>query len=90
MKSDKVRLSELNPGTCFKHGKTEKKKLGDGRVVSVGTNRKPRYSTPKNDPLVSVVSCNLSLIGTGLRKHPEYMVEMGSGKPRHIKDQKLK
>lgn len=86
MKSGKVRLSELSPGTCFKQGKTEKKKLSDGRVVSVDAKKRTRFSTPKNDPLVSVVSCNLSLIGTGLRKHPEFMVEMGSVRPRHIKD----
>jgi hypothetical protein len=90
VKSDKVRLSDIAPGTCFKQGKTEKKKLSDGRVVSVDAKKRTRFSTPKNDPLVSVVSCNLSLIGTGLRKHPEYMVEMGSGRPKHVKDQKLK
>lgn len=83
------RISELAPGTCFKQGKTLKKKLPDGRVVSVSPKGKVRIAEPKSDPVVSSVSCGLNMLGLGLRKHPELMVEMGNGKPRHIKNQKL-
>lgn len=84
------RISELSPGTCFKQGKTTKKKLPDGRVVSVNAKGKVRIVTPKTDPVVTSVSCDLTMIGLGLRKHPELMIEMGNGRPRYIKDQKLK
>jgi hypothetical protein len=86
----KGRISELSPGTCFKQGKTMKKKLADGRVVSVTAKGKVRIVAPKTDPVVSAVSCDLHFLGLGLRKHPELMVELGNGKPRHFKDQKLK
>lgn len=83
-------MSELAPGTCFKQGKTIKKKLSDGRVVSVSPKGKVRIVSPKSDPVVASISCDLKMLGTGLRKHPELMVEMGSGRPTHIKIQKLK
>lgn len=66
-----------------------KKKLSDGRVVSVSPKGKVRTVTPKNDPMVSPTNCDIHLLGTGLRKHPELMIEMG-GRPRRIVDQKLK
>jgi hypothetical protein len=84
-----MRLSELPPGSCFKQGKTTKKKLPDGRVVSVSLKGKVKIVSPKNDPLISSVSCDLQMLGVGLRKHPELMVEMGNGKPKHTKNQKL-
>lgn len=67
-----------------------KKKLADGRVVSVTKKGKVRIVAPKTDPVVSAVSCDLHFLGLGLRKHPELMVELGNGRPRHFKDQKLK
>ena len=86
----KARISELSPGTCFKQGKAMKKKLVDGRVVSVTSKGKVRIVTPKADPVVSSVSCDLHFLGLGLRKHPELIVELGNGRPRKITDQKLK
>jgi hypothetical protein len=86
----KKRLSELLPGSCFKQGRTLKKKLPDGRVVSVSPKGKVRFAVPKGDPVVSSVSCDLKMLGLGLRKHPELMVEMGNGKPTHTRTQKLK
>lgn len=85
----KKRLSEVLPGSCFKQGRKEKKKLSDGRVVSVSAKGKVHVSTPKGDPLVSETPCKLNLIGTGYRKHPEQIVEMG-GAPRRIRDQRLR
>lgn len=86
----KARLSQLSPGDCFKQGRTVKKKLPDGSVVWATPKGKVRIVTPKTDPVVSSVSCDLTMLGLGLRKHPEVMIEMGNGKPRHIRDQKLK
>lgn len=86
----KTRLSALRPGECFRQGKTLKKKLTEDTVVWATPKGKVRTATPKNDPAVSAESCSLNLIGLGQRKHPELMIEMGSGKPRHIRDQKLK
>lgn len=85
-----MRLSDLPPGTCFKQGKTLKKKLPDGRVVSVSPKGKVRIVAPKSDPVVASVSCDLNMLGVGLRKHPELMVEMGNGRPVRCMTQKLK
>lgn len=85
----KARVSEIAPGTCFKQGKTLKKKLSDGQVVSVSPKGKVRTVTQKGDPLVSPANCSIPLLGAGLRRHPELMIEMG-GRPRSIVDQKLK
>jgi hypothetical protein len=89
-----MRLSELQPGSCFRQGKTTKKKLSDGRIVSVIQKGKGKgqvkFIVPKNDPLISSVSCDLQMLGLGLRKHPEFMVEMGSGRPLRTRIQKLK
>jgi hypothetical protein len=84
-----MRLSELSPGSCFKQGKSTKKKLSDGRIVSVSPKGKVKIIVPKNDPLISSVSCDLQMLGLGLRKHPEFMVEMGNGRPTRTKIQKL-
>jgi len=86
----KRRLSDLRPGECFKQGKTLKKKLTEDTVVWATPKGKVRTATPTSDPAVSVASCSLHLIGLGQRKHPELMIEMGNGKPRHFTDQKLK
>lgn len=86
----KMRLSDLPPGSCFKQGKTVKKKLSDGRVVTVGAKGRVRIAEPKGDPVVASVSCELKLLGVGLRRHPEQIVEMGSGRPVRIQDRKLR
>lgn len=86
----KMRLSDLPPGSCFKQGKAVKKKLSDGRVVTVSPKGRVRVADPKGDPMVSSVSCELKFIGVGLRRHPEQVVEMGTGSPRRIRDQKLR
>jgi len=86
----KARLSDLQPGDCFKQGKTLKKKLSDGNVVWATPKGKVRIVAPKGDPVVSSASCDLHLIGLGHRKHPEMMIEMGNGRPKHVRDQKLK
>ena len=85
-----MRLSDLPPGSCFKQGKFLKKKLPDGRVVSVNPKGRVRVSTPKADPVVNSTACDLKMLGVGLRRHPEIMVEMGSGKPSSVKVQRLK
>jgi len=85
-----MRLSDLPPGSCFKQGKSLKKKLPDGRVVSVNPKGRVRITTPKSDPVVNSTQCELPILGVGLRKHPELMVEMGNGRPARITTQRLK
>lgn len=81
----KVKLSELPELSCFttKNGKGKKfKKAVDGRVISKGKGGKARIRTPKGDPEVEQAACPLDMIGLGMRKHPDEVVEIGNGRPR--------
>lgn len=76
----KLHLSGLPEMTCFlgKKGKTEKK-VGDGRVASVGPKGRVRYRKVKGDPEVEQVACPLKLFGVGYRRHPEMVIQIGDG-----------
>lgn len=79
----KVRISELPPGTCYRRGRGIKKKLdgadgGDVEVV-VRPNGRVHKKSVKGDPIVEQMPCPLRLLGVGLRKLPEQVVEIGDG-----------
>jgi hypothetical protein len=80
----KVRFSELPVGSCFtgRDGRTVRKKVGDDRVLTVGRGGRVRTRKQKGDPTVSTAGCSLRLIGTGLKKHPETVIEIGDRHPR--------
>ncbi len=75
----KTKFSELPAGACFQKGKRGgvRKKLPDGRVVSVSSKGKVTTRAMKGDPNVSIVSCPLKFLGTGLRKVPDAVIEIG-------------
>jgi hypothetical protein len=75
----RVRISELPSGTCFRQGKVTRKKLDGDRVVSVSPKGKIRKRMNLGDSEVESVPCPLRLLGVGLRKLPEQVVEMGDG-----------
>lgn len=80
----RLKLSEVPPGLCYADGPKggTRKKLGDGRLVSIGKDRRVRYRKPtSSDPTVSIVPCPLRYLGVGLRNNPENVVEIGSSKP---------
>ena len=85
-----MRLSDLPAGSCFKQGSRLKKKLPDGRVVTVSASGKVRTRQPKGDPVIQTSSCPLQFLGVGLRKHPDMMIEIGDGNPRRITDRTLR
>jgi hypothetical protein len=77
----KIRLSEVWAGSCFfgKKGK-ETKKLEDGRVAHVSASGRVSIKKPKGDPEVETMeACPLKLLGVGLRRHPDLVVEIGDG-----------
>jgi hypothetical protein len=80
----KMRFSEMPAGSCFQNGKRGgiRKKLPDGRVVTVSGSGKVKTRGMKGDPEVDAVSCPLKFLGTGLRKNPDVVVEIGSARRR--------
>lgn len=79
----KIKLSELPIGSCFTRGKGKvQKKVGEGKVASAGMRGKAKTRTQKGDPLVEQRGCTLHLIGIGMRRHPDEVVEIGDGRPR--------
>lgn len=86
----KAKLSDLPDGSCFTQGGRLKKKLPDGRVAMVAAGGKVRTRTPKGNPTVSVAACPLHMLGVGLRKTPDMMIEIGNGRPRKIVDKTLR
>lgn len=76
----KVRLGEVMAGSCFFHGKKLKKMTEDGRVLSV-KGKKVSTRRAKGDPEVELTSCPLEMLGLGMPRHPETIVEIGDGNP---------
>ena len=76
----KMKLSELTAGSCFQRGKKGgvRKKLPDGRVLTISAKGKKRIRAVKGDPTIDSVSCPLDFLGEGLRKTPDSVVEIGS------------
>ena len=77
----KMRFGELLAGSCFQRGKRGgvRKKLPDGRVLTISKNGKKRVRALKGDPVIDAVSCPLSFLGAGLgRKAPGSIIEIGS------------
>ena len=76
----KIPLSELSPGACFQRGNRGgvRKKLEDGRVLTIPRKGKKRVRALKGDPSIEAVSCPLKFLGAGLRKAPGSIIEIGS------------
>lgn len=86
----RVRISGLPAGSCFVSGKTVKKKLADGTVLTVDKKGRIRKRAQKGDPSVRPTSCPLRYIGAGMLKHPESVVEIGDGRPRKVTRRRLR
>lgn len=85
----KVKFTELPVGSCFIHGRGGgalghggggmKKKVGEAKASSVKANGRVSTRKVKGDPEVEPSPCPLRLLGVGLRRHPEGVVEIGDG-----------
>lgn len=75
----KVRVSELPVGSCFRQGRTVKKKVDGDRALTVAANGRVRTRKLRGDPEVEPVPCELRHLGAGLRRHPEQVIEIGDG-----------
>ncbi len=76
----KMNFSELSAGSCFQRGKRGgvRKKLEDGRALTISRKGKKRIRPVKGDPAIDSVSCPLTFLGEGLRKAPGSIIEIGS------------
>jgi len=78
----KVKLSNIQVGTCFTDAKgNERKKVGERKVASVSLSGRVKMRKVKSDPEVEPSPCSLRLFGVGLRRHPDVIVEVGDGNP---------
>ncbi len=78
----KIKLSNLQVGTCFTDAKgQERKKVADRKVASVSLNGRVKMRKIKGNPEVEPSPCSLRLFGVGLRRHPDIIVEVGDGNP---------
>lgn len=75
----KLPLSQIPVGNCFLQGKKERKKVGDGKVASIGGKGRVSTRGVKGDPEVEQTPCSLRFLGVGLRRHPDAVVEIGEG-----------
>ncbi len=76
----KVRVSDVPVFSCFLQGKTTKKKVSDDRATTI-TGGRVKTKKIKGDPEVTHVSCPLEMLGIGMPRHPEAVVEIGDGNP---------
>lgn len=76
----KVRVSDVPILSCFIQGKKEKKKVAEDKILTVS---RGKVSTRKlkGDPQVELTTCSLEMLGLGMAKHPETIVEIGDGNP---------
>ena len=78
----KIRTSEIPVGNCFLQGRVTRKKTDDDKALTL---KKPsgKVSTRKikGDPEVEMVHCPLEMLGLGMRRHPETIVQIGDGNP---------
>ena len=75
----KISLSEIADNACYQYRRRIRKKLADGRTVTVGPSGKVSTRALKGDPKVTPVTCPLKFLGVGLRRHPATVVEIGDG-----------
>jgi hypothetical protein len=76
----KTKFSALESGKCFSRGRRGGvwKKLPDGRMISVSKKTgKTLTRVVKKDPNITTVSCPLNLLGTGLSRVPDTLIEIG-------------
>ncbi len=81
----KVRTSEISVGQCFRQGRVVRKKVEDDKAVTRSLSGKVSSRKIKGDPEVEITQCPLNMLGVGLRRHPETVVQIGDPKPRRLK-----
>jgi len=77
----KIRFTDLQVGSCFvgKNGKV-RKKVSERQAADIReSDRVVSKRKVKGNPEVESAFCPLELLGVGLRRHPERVVEIGDG-----------
>lgn len=74
-----IRLSQLPVFSCFMQGKKERKKVDDGKVLTIGAKGRSNTRALKTDPEVEQTPCSLRYLGAGQRRHPETIIQIGDG-----------
>lgn len=75
----KIHLSQIPVGDCFLQGRTVRKKVDDGKALSIGARGRTSTRKVKGDPEVEILTCPLKFLGAGMRKHPEAIIQIGDG-----------
>lgn len=75
----KIPLSQLPVFSCFMQGRKERKKVDDGKILTIGARGRTSTRTVKKDPEVEQIPCSLRYLGAGQRRHPESIIQIGDG-----------
>lgn len=75
----KIRVSEIQIGSCFFMGKKEMKRAEDGRIITITPAKRTKYPKVNEDKEVETTICSLKFLGVGMRRHPDLVVEIGDG-----------
>ncbi len=76
----KYTFTDLPIGSCFvgKNGKV-KKKITEQKAALVKENGRVSMGKMKSQAEVESTGCPLNLLGVGLRRHPEMVIQIGDG-----------
>lgn len=77
----KVRTSEVAVGSCFIQGRAVRKKTAEDKAATVKSSGKVSTRKIKGDPEVELTTCPLNMLGVGMRRHPETIVQIGDKNP---------
>lgn len=75
----KIPLSQVPVGDCFIQGRKMRKKVADGKALSISGRGRQTTRSVKGDPMVEQRGCELKFLGAGMRKHPETLIQIGDG-----------
>lgn len=78
----KMKVNDVPVHSCFLQGRTLRKKISENQV-STRNQLSGKVSTRKikGNPDVEYTQCPLEMLGVGMRRHPEAVVEIGDGNP---------
>lgn len=75
----RIKIKDLPVGECFLQGRAIRKKVSETKASTVKPNHRVSTRKVKSGLEVEQVSCPLELLGVGLRRHPDQVVEIGDG-----------
>lgn len=74
-----IKFTEVPIGTCFIHGRQEKKRIAEQKTMVVKDSGKRITRKMKGNPEVEQKICSLRYLGVGLNNVPDELIQMGDG-----------